>query len=145
MRVIKIYKYIQPEVAGGFGNETEIDNSVHPPVVKKLHYNFDGWMGDDILETFPCFIVSERLMYKIIESQLTGVSFDNVKITKSEEFVSFNPNLNLPNFHWMKIYGKLGINDFVIGRDYRLLLSENAMEVISNFNIEYAIFEDYVE
>jgi hypothetical protein len=139
-----MYKYIEPEVAGGLGFETDIDNSIHPPVIKKLHYEFSGWLGDDILETFPCFIVSERLMCEIEKHQLTGVLFDNVKITKSEEFMDMNGSIDLPKFYWIKINGKFGVDDFVIAEDYRLLISEKAMSIISFFNIKNATFEDYM-
>jgi len=139
-----MYKYIEPEVAGGLGFETEMDNRVHPPIIKKLHYEFSGWLGDDILETFPCFIISESLMNDIKKNQLTGVLFDNVKITKSDEFINFYPKTNLPNFYWMKIDGKFGVDDFVIAEDYRLLVSEKGMNVISFFNIKNASIEDYI-
>ena len=81
-----MYKYLEPEVAGGIGIDTILDNSIHPPLVKFLHYHFSGWMGDDILETFPCFIISERLKNAIENNKLTGIFFDFVKITKSEDF-----------------------------------------------------------
>jgi len=139
-----MYKYIEPEVAGGLGFETEMDSGVHPPVIKKLHYEFSGWLGDDILETFPCFIVSENLMNDIKKNQLTGVSFDDIIVTKSEEFISFYPKTNLPNFYWMKIEGKFGEDDFVIAEDYRLLISEKGMDVISYFNINNASIEDFI-
>lgn len=139
-----MYKYIEPEVSGGLGVETDINNNVHPPIIKKLHYVFDGWLGDDILETFPCFIVSERLMKSIIKNQLKGILFDNVKITKSEEFLDYHTNTRLPDFYWMKVYGKLDVDDFVIAEDYRLLVSEKASEVIGYFNIKNAILEDYI-
>ena len=139
-----MYKYIEPEVAGGLGFETIIDNSFHPPIIKKLHYEFSGWLGDDILETFPCFIVSEKLMNDIRNNQLTGVSFEDVKVTKSEEFMDLFLSSDLPSFYWMKINGKFGVDDFVIAEDYRLLVSEKAMSIISFFNIKNASFEDYI-
>ncbi|MGV9004113.1 hypothetical protein [Flavobacterium sp.] len=138
-----MYRYIEPEVAGGLGFETEIDNSKHPPIVEKLHYEFIGWLGDDILESFPCFIVTERLKKEIIKSKLTGVLFGNVKITKSEEFNILQKNTSLPDFYWMKIYGKFNVDDFIISSDYRLIVSEKAFEVIIGFNISNATFEDY--
>lgn len=30
-----LYKYLDPEIAGGFGEEAELDASAHPPIVKK--------------------------------------------------------------------------------------------------------------
>ena len=56
-----MFHTLEPEVAGGFGEQTILDNSTHPPDVKWLHYVLDGWLGDDILESFPCYIVTERL------------------------------------------------------------------------------------
>lgn len=43
------YFYIEPEVAGGLGRNTVMNRAVHPPVVSKLHYHFDGWLGDVLL------------------------------------------------------------------------------------------------
>ena len=59
-----MYYFIEPEVAGGWGGNTIADTSVHPPKISKLHYQFDGWLGDDLLESFPCFIVSESLKHE---------------------------------------------------------------------------------
>lgn len=138
-----MYKYIEPEVAGGLGSETAIDTSSHPPVVTRLHYEFDGWLGNDLLESFPCFIVSDQLRQKIVSNLLTGVTFDEVVITKSLEFSIQSPNIALPKFSWMKIYGKIGESDFAIAEDFRLVVSQKAMEVLNNFNLSAATFEDY--
>ena len=138
-----MYKYIEPEVAGGLGNETIIDKNYHPPIVKKLHYEFNGWLGDDILESFPCFIVSERLKNEIIKKNLKGIVFEYVKITKSEEFIYLYPKTELPNFYWAIINGKFGTDDFIIANDYRLAINEKALQVLNLFNLKNAILEDY--
>jgi len=70
------YYYIEPEVAGGLGNDTVMNRSVHPPVVTKLHYQFDGWLGDVLLESSPCFIVTELAKQKLQDARLTGATFD---------------------------------------------------------------------
>lgn len=36
------YYYLEPEVAEGIGHNSVLDVSVHPLVVSKLHYYFDG-------------------------------------------------------------------------------------------------------
>jgi len=76
-----MFKSIRPEVAGGFGKETKLDTKVHPPIVYQLHYEFQGWLRNDILTTFPCFIVTENLKESILKTGLSGVIFDDVKIT----------------------------------------------------------------
>ena len=138
-----MYKYLEPEVAGAMGTDTILDNSVHPPIVKFLHFHFMGWLGDDILETFPSFIVSERLKKSIEEKRLKGISFDFVKITQSDDFKMTSINNQLPPFYWAKINGTFGIDDFVIAKDFRLLVSDRAYDVISEFNTTNAFVEEY--
>lgn len=138
-----MYKYLEPEVAGEIGTNTILDNRVHPPIVTFLHFHFTGWLGDDILETFPCFIMSERLKNSIEEKKLKGISFDFVKITQSDDFKMTSINNQLPPFYWAKINGTFGIDDFVIAKDFRLLVSDKAYEVICEFNSTNALIEDY--
>lgn len=69
MRFLKL----QPEVAGGLGAKTIMNTTVHPPSVSILEYEFDGWLGDDLLESFPCFVVSERLKNPLEEMLLPDI------------------------------------------------------------------------
>ena len=70
---------IEPEVAGGFGRATVLDTRTHPPQVSRLEYEFDGWLGDDLLTTFPCYIVSRRLQDALEMTDLTGFHFDGLQ------------------------------------------------------------------
>ena len=54
------YFILEPEIAGGWGERTVADTGIFPPTVTALHYRFDGWRGDELLESFPCFIVTDR-------------------------------------------------------------------------------------
>jgi hypothetical protein len=137
-----MYRFIEPEVAGGLGKETVLDNKTHPPVIRKLNYEFGGWMGDDILESFPCFIVTERLKTKISEEKLSGIIFDDVLVTASQEFKLLHPNIILPKFHWAKINGMPGLDDFAIAEDFRMVISEKTYRVLTLFNVNQAIFEE---
>jgi hypothetical protein len=139
-----MFKTIEPEVAGGMGEETHLDTSVHPPVVFQLHYEFQGWLGNDILEMFPCYIVTENLKAAIFQTHLTGVNFDNVKISTSYEFNQLYPETVLPGFSWMKIFGKAGEDDFGISDKFRLVISEKAYHLLSLFNISAANIQDFI-
>jgi hypothetical protein len=136
-----MYRYIEPEVPGGFGGETELDSTVHPPIVKKLHLEFAGWLGDDIIEVFPCYLVTEALRKKIEFEKLTGVIFEDIIISKSEIFKEIYPDRQLPKFYWAKIEGEFEKDDFFIGNDCRLIISENTYEVFKQFKIENALLE----
>jgi hypothetical protein len=136
-----MYKYIEPEVAGGLGKETILDNSIHPPRVTKLHYEFDGWLGDDLIESFPCYIVTEPLKEQIEKRGLSGVAFENVIITKSDNFNFLYPERQLPKFYWLKVKANNLYSDFSLGLDFRLVISEAAFNVLNQFNIKNAIIE----
>jgi len=138
-------RFIEPEVAGGLGKGTIGNFKTHPPIVEKLNYEFFGWMGNDIIESFPCFIVTERLKNKIWDEKLSGITFDDVLITKSQEFFTRYTSEELPKFYWAKINGVFGLDDFAIGNDLRLTISEKAYEVIRLFNVNYATFEEIEE
>ncbi|WP_099227822.1 hypothetical protein [Pseudomonas viridiflava] len=133
-----MYHYIEPEVAGGLGEGTIINTSCHPPKIEKLEYRFDAWLGDDILETFPCYIVTTELAKAIKLNKLTGVSFLPVKISKSEFFLETYPDLELPQFQWMSVYGEAGTHDFGLSKNYRLAISYSAMSTLKNFKISHA-------
>jgi hypothetical protein len=139
-----MFKSIEPEVAGGIGADTKLDTTVHPPTVYQLHYEFGGWLRNDIVESFPCFIVTENLKEAILKSRLSGVDFDYVKVTTSNEFDELYPGLVLPPFNWMKILGKAGEDDFGISDKLLLVISEKAYNLLSLFDISAADVHDYI-
>jgi hypothetical protein len=91
-----IFFRLEPEVAGGAGAATVLDSSTHPPRVARLEYHFDGWLGDDLRESSPCYIVTERLKQAIEQADLTGYSFDEVLVTTSATFRELYSNRTLP-------------------------------------------------
>ncbi len=133
------YYRLEPEVAGGFGEDTIIDRSSGKMVVEKLHYELDGWLGDDLLESTPCFIASERLAREIATSQLTGVYFDSAKVTQSDQFKELYPNREIPMFVWMKVKGKAGRDDFGIAPGLTLVVSERAYDLLKTFGVSHAV------
>jgi len=138
-----MHYYIEPEVSGGIGRNSIIDTSFHPPIVKKLNFEFEGWLGDELIESSPCFIVSENLKNKINQGKLTGFKFDNVEITKTENFNELHANKILPKFYWLQVIGKAGQHDFGIANDFRLVISTSALSIIKQTKIEHADIEEY--
>jgi hypothetical protein len=123
------YYIIEPEVAGGFGKNTLLDSKTHPPVVQKLHYELDGWLGDELLETFPCYIVTQQLRQKFENAGMTGTGYATVEVTPSEQFEEFYPGRLIPNFVWLQVNGSPGIDDFGISKDNRLVVSERVLKM----------------
>jgi hypothetical protein len=137
------YFYVEPEVAGGFGPHTVLDPTVHPPAVEKLHYEFDGWLGDAIVESFPCFIITTVAANAIMAVGMTGLRTDDVEVSASDEFQDNYGNRALPPFVWLKVDGVAGVDDFGIAADRRLVVSENALRVLSQHGIQHARIEGF--
>ena len=148
------YYVIEPEVAGSWAENTVVaDRSVHPPQITKLHYEFDGWDGDAIAESFPVYLVTREAMEKILQIKPTGVSFDDVEVTTSDQFRHFYPNLKLPEFVWLKVEGQAGHDDFGIVpyRDINaiadpelcLVISQRILDILAALGITYADVREY--
>ncbi|WP_256573945.1 MULTISPECIES: hypothetical protein [unclassified Pseudomonas] len=138
-----MYYYIEPEVAGGLGDGTVLDGSAYPPVVHFLEYEFDDWLGDQLLESFPCFIVTEVVASTIKEAGLSGCSFSPVDIKKSETFEELSPDVVLPVFVWLKVSGVAGVSDFGLAQDHRLVISEEANRLLKRFGLENADVQEF--
>lgn len=134
------YYVLVPEVAGHFGADTIfIDRASRPPLVEKLHYEFDGWLGDPIVETICCYIVTQPLEARIVATNPTGVNFDDVKVSKSDQFVRLHPDRALPQFAWLQITGVAGRDDFgyttTHGRS--IVVSSRILDILSEFGIPH--------
>ncbi len=129
-------------MSGGLGENTELDDSVHPPIISKLHYKFDGWLGDDLLESFPCCVASANLKRILEDSDLSGYQFDDFEVTQSEQFKELYPSKELPKFYWLKINGEVGKNDFAISRDNRIVVPCVALSILKKDRIENADIEE---
>lgn len=132
------FTILEPEVAGGWGPSTVVDRSIHPPRVQRLHYEFNGWLGDEFLESFPCFIVSAALASKLSASSLRGFGLDDVLVTASSEFVERHPTVVLPAFRWLKITGRAGSDDFGLSVQNLLVVSTEALAVLETFPLAHA-------
>jgi hypothetical protein len=130
------YYLLSPEVAGGLGPNTVMNSTAHPPEVSRLHYELEGWLGDDLLESFPCFVVTERLAEAIQDAQLTGVRFGDAEVTASEQFRELYPQRELPRFFWLKVVGKPARDDFGLDDQSRLVTSEQALHVLRQLTLE---------
>src|SRR5260370_42333268 len=137
------YYLVEPEVPGGFGDGTVLDRSGPYLKVTKLHYRFDGWLGDDFLTSHPIFFATRRLAEEVKLNKLTGVALSNMEASPSEIFEAFHPGHRLPEFIWLKIDGKPGSDDFRIVGNGKLIISAKALAVLRSFNLNYCRIAPY--
>lgn len=126
---------LEPEVAGELGDSSVLDTSVHPPKVLKLQYKFTGWLGDDLLETFPSYVVTEPLATALLSSGLTGVQLDEVDVVVSDEFAEMYPGRELPNFKWLRVTGRAGVDDFGLSDEHTLVVSYTALRLLRRYSL----------
>lgn len=138
------YYTLSPEVAGELGEDTEMDTAVHPPVVSRLHYEFSDWLGDDLVESFPVFLISSVLGQDASGAGLTGFVLADAEVTVSEEAQELLEGETIPEFRWLKITGQPGVDDFGQTEQARLVVSERALEVLRQGSLENCDVEDYV-
>ena len=82
---------LDPEVPGELGSKTKLDTSTHPPRVSYLNFELDNWFGDDLFQSFPCFVVTNRLRQEIESIKATGVKFGKLELTLSDNFKALYP------------------------------------------------------
>lgn len=128
--------FIEPEVSGQLGDNTNIDVSIDPPKVEHLHFVFYGWLGDDLIECFPVFLITEKLKNALAISELSGYEIKDCEIEESDEFKLLQ-NVILPNFFWLLITGNKN-DDFSITGN-KLKVSDNAYSFLNQYNLQNAI------
>ena len=76
---------LKPEVAGEIGENSKIkyERGIINEV-EFLHYEFTGWLGDEILTSHPCFIVSEDIVEDNVELVVSYIALEILKKHKIE-------------------------------------------------------------
>jgi hypothetical protein len=94
-------------------------------------------LGDEILESTPCFIVSERLAKLLVKAKLTGFELADVDVTLSEdaEELAGGP-IDLPNFQWLQLVGRPNVDDFAADDKGSLVVSEAALAILKKRKLE---------
>jgi len=137
------FSFVEPEVAGGWGTNTIADRSTVPVTVKHLHYEFDGWLGDVLLESTPCFVVTDEAEAAIRKADLSGASFEAMEATASNTFQDIHGDRALPRFQRLTPLGAPGVDDFALAADLRLVLSEKAIGVLQELGLNHAELSPY--
>lgn len=148
---MKLYM-LEPEVAGEIGENTVYDNFDDVryrgayPQISHLHFIFSGWLGDDIIESTPCFIVTDELKSRIEKSELDGCQFEDVEVSLSGEFMEMYPNRSIPKLKRLipngsvivegETYSTWSGQDFNLSNKSYLIVSENALDVLKEGNID---------
>ena len=100
-----------------------------------------------MLESTPCFIVSEKLKNALISSELKDFRLEECLISVSEEFQELYPDKELPNF-WRLIplgtvnyengnYSEWSGHQFCLTPRGDLILTEEVLSFLKPFTLKY--------
>lgn len=141
---MKNYITIQPEVIVGLGGNTEFSEKSQPfKTVIKLHIDLEDWLGDDLMECFPCYIITENLKKALENSSYKGFEIKEMEVTKAEYFDdNYHQNKPLPKFYWLQINGKRNISDIYINENNNLNIGDNFLSFLQkNATLSYLDIE----
>lgn len=127
---------LEPYVAGGLGDNTVMDTSIHPPIVSRLHYTVDDWAGDELLESTPCFIITQHLASIVDAADLSGYRLADVEVTLSDTGTELLGDTELPTFRWLQVTGTAGTDDFGVTSDASIVVSTRALDTLRTGNID---------
>ncbi|OOM06323.1 hypothetical protein [Clostridium saccharobutylicum] len=152
---------LEPEVAGEIGENTIYDNFDDVryrgayPKISHLHFIFSGWLGDCIIESAPCFIVTDELKSKIEKSGLKGYKFEDLEVSLSDEFIEMYPNRDIPQFKRLIPMGSVVVydetytqwsgEDFNLSNKSYLVVSEKVLDILKECNIDNCDIYELIE
>lgn len=126
---------LSPEVAGGWGPNIQARRDTHPPIVTHMHYEFEGWSGDDLLTTFPEFVVTDRLAAALESSTLTGFRLGSVEVSAGGMWEQMYADRPLPPCRWLQVSGKACQADLGKTALADLVVSAPALELLRSFTL----------
>ena len=135
------YYKLLPETPGRLGKHTTMDSSSHPPKIGNLHFEFDGWLGDELVECFPCYFITERLSIALETAGLSGFMIKEAQISYSDTFHELYPDREMPSFKSIEIFGKIG-DDFFIQKNYLVVSSKGLTMLRQNGRMKYCEVEE---
>jgi hypothetical protein len=137
------YYTLEPEVSGGLGEGTVMDSTVQPPRVESLHYEFADWLGDDLVESFPCYLVSKPLAARLTAANLGGFQLRDVAVTLTDEAEEQLGDTSLPDFYWLDVIGTAGHDDIGTTPAGQLVVSDQGLALLREFNIDNCDVEPF--
>jgi len=113
-----------------------MSTEVHPPRVEHLHYEVQGWLGDDLLDSTPCFLISPELAAIGPQAGCTGLRTDDARVTITPDAAPIvDPRVT--SFLWLQPQGQPGQDDLALDATASLVVTDRALDVMRRFNLDH--------
>lgn len=126
---------LEPQVAGELGEATEFDPSPHPPIVTAVEYVLDAPDADDLIESFPVFLVSATLAERLGRAGLTGFALEDATVRPSTEYLAIHGDAPHSKYRWMRLHRYDSTADAWLDGSQRLCVSDRTMEVLRSYRL----------
>lgn len=120
---------LEPLVAGALGEGTQLDASTHPPDVEAVEYVLDAPSADDLIESFPVFLVSDWLAERLDRAGLDGFALEGALVVPSREYVEVYGPAPHKSYRWLRLLTSTTA-DCWLDEEYRLCVSDRMMAVL---------------
>jgi hypothetical protein len=163
---IRALYHVEPSVDGGFGERTQLvkgdgnfGDELSRTDVSVLAHQFQGWSGDEIVTSFPCYLITQRLLDDLLRTGLTGISHESAIIAVSDEPFTSLTAIEEQRFVWLKPTGKIDHipkslkqsqdpikwagHDFSLTPNAQLVLTERAINAIGYARIRHSIIRAF--
>lgn len=120
---------LEPMVAGQLGDRTDLDTSTHPPRVTAVEYVLDSPETDDLIESFPVFLVSDDLAARLRADHLAGFELARAEVVPSLEYREVYGDAPHKGYRWLRVLGDSS-SDCWLSDDHRLCVSDRMMRTL---------------
>lgn len=125
---------LEPHVAGELGIGTRLDPTVHPPQIDAVEYVLDSPSADDLIESFPVFLVSEELGTRLEAAKLHGFALADADVVASPEYRAAYGAAPHKPYRWLRIQPTAAA-DCWTDRTGRLCVSDRMMRVLQQADL----------
>jgi hypothetical protein len=126
-----MFYFVQVPVFGQMGPKTEMDSTVHPPIVRKLHCLVDSIPKSELWRVFPCVIVGLALAENLRQSDCSGFKLQEALFEAGASFRHFHgKTTRLPELRWCLITGTAYTDDLGLADGGKLIVSEGVKLLI---------------
>ncbi|GAA1214051.1 hypothetical protein GCM10009675_40000 [Prauserella alba] len=120
-----------------------MDPSVHPPRVEHAHLELDGWLGDELIERYPCLFVTDDLAATLSTSTLGRYRLHTAEVTTVDEDLRDDERAAIRPLRWFVVTGTAGEDDIGLTATGRLVVSDRALTLLQQHNIDHCDILEY--
>jgi hypothetical protein len=107
-------------------------------------YVFDTWLGDDLVRAHPVFLATSDLKDTLETlAAPSGFRSARIRVERSPFLRRYRPELSLPTFWVLEVYGQAGIHHLGLARDQSLVVSQAALDCLVRHSIPHAEFSQF--